>query len=104
MFQRLRKLQAFEQKHFPYLQSPLDSVLIAEIGYHQEQGRPLTIKGLLLLKLGAPATVRRRLQRLVGLGLVHKRRVSHDRRICYLEIDSVVRTTYAKYLKLISRL
>lgn len=79
-------------------------MLIAEIGYYQERGRPLTIKGLLLLKLGAPATVRRRMQRLVRLGLVHKRRVSHDRRIWHLEIDSAVRMTYAKYLKLISQL
>ena len=104
MFQQLRRLQAFEQTHFPYVQSPLDSVLIAEIGYHQERGRPLTIKGLLLLNLGAPATVRRRMQRLVGLGLIHKRPVSHDARICHLEIDSMVRTTCAKYLKLISQL
>jgi DNA-binding MarR family transcriptional regulator len=104
MFQRIRKIQAFEQKHFPYLESLLDSVLIAEIGYHQEQGRPLTVKGLLLLRLGAPATVRRRLQRLVGLGVVHKRRVRHDKRVSHLEIDSAVRGNYVKYLRLISQL
>lgn len=104
MFQRLRRLQAFERKYLANIQSPLDSVLIAEIGHYEERGRPLTIKGLLLLKLGAPATVRRRMQRLVGLGLVHKRRVSHDGRIWHLEIDSAVRNTYAKYLKLISHL
>ena len=79
-------------------------MLIIEIGYHQEQGRPLTAKGLLSLKIGAPATVRRRLQGLVRLGLVHKRRVTHDGRIYQLEVDSLVRQTYAKYLKLISRL
>ena len=104
MFQQLRRLQAFERQHFPYLQSPLDSVLIAEIGYFQERGSPLTIKGLLLLELGAPATVGRRLQRLVRLGLVHKHRVSHDGRVYRLEIDSVVCRTYARYLKLILRL
>lgn len=104
MFQRLRRLHAFEKQHLACIQSPLDSVLIIEIGYYEEQGRPLTIKGLLLLNLGAPATVRRRIQRLVGLGVVHKRGVNHDRRICHLEIDPEVRMTYAKYLKLISRL
>lgn len=77
---------------------------MAEIGYYEEQGRPLTLKGLLLLKLGAPATVHRRVQRLVRLGLVIKRRVSHDGRIYQLEVDSAVRRTYARYLKLISRL
>ncbi len=104
MFQQLRKLEAYAQKYFPCLQSRIDSVLIVEIGHHQEQGRPLTMKGLLLLKLGAPATVRRRLQRLVGLGLVHKRGANHDRRIRHLEVDPVMRMRFAKYLKLILRL
>jgi len=104
MFQQFRRLQAFEHQHLPYLQSPLDSVLIVEIGHYQEQGRPLTVKGLLLLELGAPATVSRRLQRLVRLGLVHKHHVSHDGRISQLEIDPAVRKTYGKYLKLLSRL
>ena len=79
-------------------------MVITEIGYRQEQGSPLTVKGLLLLDLGAPATVRRRLQRLVRLGLVHKRQVRHDGRVYQLEIDDAVRKTYAKYLKLLSRL
>ena len=104
MFHRLRRLQAFERQHLPYLQSPLDSVLITEIGYYQKRGRPLTVKGLLLLKLGAPATVCRRLQKLVRLGIVHKHRVSHDGRVYRLEVDSAVCKTYAKYLKLILRL
>jgi len=104
MFQQFRKLQAFEHQHLPYLQSPLDSVLIAEIGHYQEQGRPLTVKRLLLLELGAPATVSRRLRRLVRLGLVHKRQARHDGRISLLEVDPMVRRTYGKYLKLLSRL
>ena len=104
MFQQLRRLQELTHKHFPCLQSHIDSALIVEIGYYQEQGRPLTMKGLLLLKLGAPATVRRRLQRLVDLGMVRKRRVSHDGRIHHLEIDPAVRMRFAKYLKLILRL
>ena len=104
MFQQLRRLRALTQKHFPCLQSPIDSALIVEIGYYQEQGRPLTIKGLLLLKLGPPATVRRHLQMLVSLGWIHKRRASHDRRICHLEIDPAMRIRFAKYLKTIMRL
>ena len=104
MFQPLRRLQAFTQEHFPCLVSPVDNALVIKIGYFQEQGRPLTLKGLLLLKLGAPATVRRHMKRLVDLGLVHKRRANHDRRLFHLEIDSSVRTRFAKYLKLIARL
>jgi len=104
MFEKLRRLQEFEHQHLPYLQSPLDSVLIAEIGYYQEQGRPLNVKGLLLLQLGAPATINRRLRRLIRLGVIHKRHVRHDGRVYQLEVDAVVRKTYARYLKLISRL
>lgn len=104
MFQQFRRLHAFAHQHLSYLQSHLDCVVITEIGHCQEQGRPLTVKGLLLLELGAPATVRRRLQRLVRLGLVHKRQVRHDGRVYQLEIDDAVRKTYAKYLKLLTRL
>ena len=104
MFQQLRRLQELTHKHFPCLQSHIDSALIVEIGYYEERGRPLTIKGLLLLELGAPATVRRRLQRLVDMGLVHKRPVNHDRRICHLEVDPATRVRFAKYLNLILRL
>jgi DNA-binding MarR family transcriptional regulator len=104
MFEKLRRLQGFEHQHLPYLQSPLDSVIIAEIGYCQEQGRSLTIKGLLLLQLGAPATVNRRLRRLIRLEVIHKRHARHDRRVYQLEVDAVARRTYARYLKLISRL
>ncbi len=104
MFQKLRRLRTFEQQNFPSLQSVLDRVLVAEIGLYAERGRPLTIKGLLLLNLGAPATVRRRLKRLVGLGIIRKRPVSHDKRICNLEVDSSMRMAIAKYLKVISRL
>ena len=101
MFQQLRRLQAFRQKQFPCLQTHIDCLLVVEIGYYQEQGRPLTIKRLLLLNLGAPATVRRRLQRLIDLGMVHKFRANHDRRICHLEIDPAMRARFAKYLRLI---
>jgi len=79
-------------------------MIAAHIGMCQERRHPLTIKALLLLELGAPATVRRRLQRMVGMGLVHKKRAEHDKRIQRLEIDSGLRLRHAKFLKLISRL
>ena len=37
MFQQLRRLQELTHKHFPCLQSHIDSALIVEIGYYQEQ-------------------------------------------------------------------
>lgn len=87
------------QKHFPCLQSQIDRVLVVEIGYHQEHGRPLTMKALLLLELGAPATVRRHLQKLIELRLINKRRANHDKRVVHLEVDPATRTRFAKFVK-----
>lgn len=104
MFDRFRRLKVFERQHLAFRQPPLDCMVLIEIGYYQEQGSPLTVKRLLLLKLGAPATVLRHLQRLVRQGLVHKFQARHDGRVFQLELDAAVRRTYAKYLKLLSQL
>lgn len=55
----MRPFHICEQQYLPSLRSPLDPILVAEIGYYAQRGEPLTIKGLLLLNLGAPATVHR---------------------------------------------
>ncbi len=101
MFQRVRKVQEFEQKNLPFLNTSLDAILVAEIGRQEDLRQPLTVKELLLLDLGAPATVRRRLNRLVRLGVVHKNRVRRDMRIQQLTIDRAVRKIYSKYFKLL---
>lgn len=102
MFQRIRRIQEFEQNYLPFLESLLDAVLVAEIGCQEDHRHPLTVKGLLLLDLGAPATVRRRLNRLVRLGVVHKSRIQRDRRIQQLTLDRGVRKIYARYFKLLA--
>jgi hypothetical protein len=104
MFERYTRVYELAVKHFPYIQSRLDGMIAANIGMRQERGHPLTIKGLLLLKLGAPATVRRRLQRMIGMGLIHKKRADHDKRIFRFEIDAGLRLRHAKFPKLISQL
>lgn len=103
MFQRIRKIQEFEQKNLEFIASPLDAILVAEIGRQEDLRHPLTVKGLLLLELGASATVRRRLNRLVRLGVVHKNRIQRDGRIQQLTIDRSIRAAYAKYFKLLTR-
>ena len=47
---------------------------------------PLTAKGLLLLNLAASATVRRRLNRLVRLGVMQKSRIQSDGRVQQLTL------------------
>ncbi|MBX3652077.1 MAG: hypothetical protein KF771_11970 [Burkholderiales bacterium] len=102
MFQRIRKIQEFERKHLPFLDSVLDARLVAEIGRREDIRQPLTVKELLLLDLGASATVRRRLKRLVRLSVVHKNTIHRDRRIQQLTVDRGVRKTYARYFKLLA--
>jgi hypothetical protein len=104
MFQQIRRVQEFERKHLPFLEASLDAVLVAEIGRQEDLRQPLTVKGLLLLNLGAPATVRRRLGRLVQLDVVHKNRVQRDMRIQQLTIDRTVRKVYGRYFRLLIRL
>jgi len=104
MFQRIRKIQEFEQKNLDFITSPLDAILVVEIGRHEDQRKMLTVKDLLLLGLGASATVRRRLNRLVRLGVVHKNRINSDRRIQQLSVDASVRKTYSRYVKLLGLL
>jgi len=104
MFQSLRKIQEFEQKNLEFIASPLDAILVAEIGRQEDLRQPLTVKGLLLLNLGASATVRRRLNRLVRLGVVQKSHIHRDGRIQQLTLGRDVRVTYAKYFKLLARI
>lgn len=101
MFQPIRKIQEFERKHLPFLDTSLDAILVAEIGRREDLRQPLTVKELQLLDLGAPATVRRRLNRLVRLGIVNKNRVDRDMRIQQLSIDRAVRKIYSRYFKLL---
>ena len=46
--------------------------MVCEIGAAQETGTLIIAKNLLEANLGAPATIRRRLERLVKLGIVTK--------------------------------
>lgn len=101
MFQRIRRIQEFELKQLPFLEKSLDAILVAEIGRQEDLRKPLTVKELLLLDLGAPATVRRRLNRLVRLGIVNKNRVQRDMRIQQLSVDRAVRKIYSRYFKLL---
>ena len=64
---------------------------------------PRNTKQLLLCDLGAPATLRRRLERMVKMGIVTKRRNLHDGRMAELRLAPDVLRAYAKLGKLIDR-
>ena len=62
----------FERRHLKQLSTVEDLDLVCEIGFHQEQGQPLSIKQLYLLNLASVATIQRRLRQAVGKGVVEQ--------------------------------
>jgi len=71
----------------PFVKTLEDLDIIWEIGLHQEAGAPTTLKLLFLKGIGSVATVQRRLSRLKRLGVVHRSRATHDKRIVKLTVD-----------------
>ncbi len=87
LFAALRKMREFERLQLPFIRSLIDLDIIIEIGYAQEQKKPLTPKPLFLLALGSITTVRRRLARLTAQGVVTRRPNPSDHRSDVLGIS-----------------
>ena len=104
IFEKLNKIRAYQRANLPFLESLEDYDIICEIGNAQEAGTFTTAKQLLLYQLGAPATLRRRLERMVKLGVVTKARNAQDGRMAELRLAPDVLKTYAKLGKHIDKL
>ena len=102
VFDRLRALRAFEKQHLHFLSMGGDHQLIGEIGHHQADGKPLTLKQVILLDVGSIATVQRQLRRLKELGLVQHRRAAADRRAVELTLSPKCVRLFAKYDELMT--
>jgi DNA-binding MarR family transcriptional regulator len=100
-FGRLHDMRAFQRRQLPLLHSIEDFDVIVEIGYHQDLGRPLTLKRLFLENIGSVATVQRRLSRLKRLGVVQQTRSPRDRRNLELTVSPEVRRLYGRMGKLL---
>lgn len=61
-----------------------DFDISVEIGHSECEGRPLTLKQLLLENISSEATVRRHLSRLINDGLVEKKKNPNDQRSFHL--------------------
>lgn len=97
LFAKLRAIRAFEKRNLPFLATLEDFDLVREIGYHQEQGAPLTMKQLYLLDVASLATVQRRLRRLRELGLVQQLRSASDGRALELHLAPRLLKLLARY-------
>ena len=86
LFAGLKQMREFERLQLPFIRSLIDFDIIIEIGYAQEQKKPLTPKHLFLLDISSITTVRRRLTRLTEQGIVKRRTNAKDHRSGFLTI------------------
>ncbi len=104
MYSILHRVCSLQTKHLPMLQTLVDYNIAITIGFHQEAGAPLTLKRLLLLGLSSSATVQRRLNRLITLGVIRKDSNPSDGRMLELKITSLGNRLFSRYLKLLKQI
>ncbi len=90
-------MREFERQQLPFFKSVADVDIVIEIGYAEEQGRPLTLKQLLLLNISSRTTVRRKLTRLIEHGTVVRRKRDSDLRASLLVISPASAKVLGKY-------
>jgi hypothetical protein len=98
LFTGLKKIREFERVQLPFLKSVIDFDILVEIGYAEEQGKPLTLKQLFLLNVSSRTTVRRKLTRLIAQGIVGQRKHAKDQRTRLLIISSSTVKLLTKYV------
>jgi DNA-binding MarR family transcriptional regulator len=87
LFAGFRKMRDLERKHLPFARTLVEFDLIVEIGYHEERGKPLTLKHLLTLGICARTTLRRKLDSLVEQGVIVRTRRASDGRAVVLGVS-----------------
>jgi len=97
LFSALKKIRELERVQLPFIKSIVDMDILIEIGYAEEQERPLTLKQVLLLNLSSRTTVRRRLAKLLEQGIVRRRKNAYDQRSSLLTISSSSLKLFGKY-------
>lgn len=104
VFAALQQTRGFRRRHFQFIESCEDVDLVVEIGYHQEQGKPLSMKELQLLGVTSVPTLQRKLRRLKQAGVVQTRKSEKDGRAIELVLSPRVLKAYARYGELIRSL
>lgn len=103
-FGAMREMRAFEKRHLACLRTPEDIDIVIQVGLHQGERKPLTLKRLFLLDIGSMATVHRRLRRLKQHGVIQQRRCEHDRRNVELTISPRFLKVFERYGELLGAL
>jgi hypothetical protein len=97
LFTGLRKIRQSERTHLPFLRTVIDYDIVVEIGYEEERGQPLTLKGLYLLDICSHGTLRRRLTRLIVNEIVIREKHPVDGRASLLLIPPATVKLFSKY-------
>ncbi len=101
-FKKLKTIRMFEKLHLPHLRTHEDFDIVIEVGFHQENGTPLTLKGLMLLNITSPATLQRRICSLVQNGTLTRTRCNSDRRSVELGVSAHTRELIERYVGMLS--
>ena len=89
----IRKLKNFTQsalRHLRQFGTREDFLIVLEIAVHQRDGAPMTLKQLTLWGEVPESTLKRRLSRLLKLGLIRKTAADGDRRIYLYQVSDKV--------------
>lgn len=102
LFGKLRQISSARRQVLPFIQSIEDIDIVFAIGAAYDEGAPLGLKQLEMLKLAPPSTLQRRLSRLVRDGVLKKTAQSGDgRRIAYQPTAKTVRAC-GRFLQIVS--
>jgi DNA-binding MarR family transcriptional regulator len=102
VFHRLRAIREFEKRQLAFLETVEDLDILVQIGLRQETDAALTLKELLLLGIGSPATVQRRLRRLRQHGVIQQERCPRDRRNVALTVSARFLRTLDRYAEVLA--
>ena len=97
LFAGLKKIREFERGQLPFLRSVVDFDIVIEIGYAEEQEKPLTLKQLFLMNITSRTTVRRKLAKLIEQGIVIRRKHASDHRASLLTVSASAVKLLGKY-------
>jgi hypothetical protein len=97
LFTGLRKIRKLERIQLPFLKSVFDFDILVEVGYAEEMGQPLSLKGFYLLNICSRSTSRRKLARLVSQGVIIRRKNSSDNRASLLSVSPSAVKMLSKY-------
>ena len=96
IFGKLRAMRVEQRKHLPYLESLEDLDIFRLVGHAQDLGQTLGVVDILDAQIGTGITVRRRIRRLIKLGVIQTGKGKEDVRKTILTLSAKAISAYKK--------